>query len=198
MIFPIPVTHRMTPRSTKVLTWNKPQSRRFTITRHSSKDWIISAIKIFPVWSKRTQVHRQSNFLALKRNNRSQRDFGKSSEFQENELVLKSNLAIAYFLNSEPETAKELLVSIISALEKNKSSIMSVQSDNIKSLYLKAMANLLVINLVKNDLSECIFDSPNNFWHQKLGDNLSNKIFQFLVEIPINKREIFVQECIYI
>jgi hypothetical protein len=143
-------------------------------------------------------VHRPSNFLALKRKNRSQRDFSKSSEFQENELVLKSNLAIAYFLNSEPDTAKELLVSIITALEKNKSSIMSVQSDNIKSLYLKAMANLLVINLVKNELSECIFDFPINFCQQKLGDNLSNKIFQFLVEIPINKREIFVQECIYI
>lgn len=77
--------------------------------------------------------------------------------------MLKSNLAIAYFLNSEPDTAKELLVSIITALEKNKSSIMSVQSDNIKSLYLKAMANLLVINLVKNELSECFFDFPINF-----------------------------------
>ena len=102
----------------------------------------------------------------------------------EMDLVLKSNLAIAYFLNSEVDMARDIILDCISHIEKNKSATMHLQNDNIKSLYIKLLVNLIVVYIVKNDQSDC--------------DQASQKLFNFLIEIPVNKRSLFVQECIYI
>lgn len=118
-------------------------------------------------------------------NNKSHMDSKNKADINvEMDLVLKSNLAIAYFLNSELDMAKDILLDCISQIERNKSATMHLQNDNIKSLYLKLLVNLIVVYLVKNNLSEC--------------EKVSEKLFHFLIEIPINKRPIFVQECIYI
>lgn len=67
------------------------------------------------------------------------------------DLVLKSNLAIAYFLNSEVDMARDIILDCISHIEKNKSATMHLQNDNIKSLYIKLLVNLIVVYIVKND-----------------------------------------------
>ena len=63
----------------------------------------------------------------------------------ENVLILKSSLAVAYFLNSQTSQSSALLQDCLFTLEKNDSQLIS-RSETTKSLYIKILALQILVH----------------------------------------------------
>jgi tetratricopeptide (TPR) repeat protein len=101
----------------------------------------------------------------------------------ENVLILKSSLAVAYFLNSQTQQSSNLLNECLKTLESN-NSILANRSETTKSLYIKILANKILVHCVENDIPQC--------------NSTESKLISFLNEIPLHQRFPFIRESIYI
>ena len=98
-------------------------------------------------------------------------------------LLLRSNLAVAYFLKSDIENAYKLLNECLENLERSSFKV-ELQKDNVKSLYIKVLCNLIVIFMVDNNIEGC--------------NLIEDKLINFQSSIPVEQRGKLIRECIYI
>lgn len=79
---------------------------------------------------------------------------GKSPNHLENLITIKSNLGIAYYFNNEIDKAIFFNNEALKLINQNGRTI-DRQLENIQSLYLKIMCNLIVFKMVKKEDEEC-------------------------------------------
>lgn len=80
---------------------------------------------------------------------------GKSPNHIENLITIKSNLGIAYYFNNEVDKAIYYNNEALKLISQNGRTI-DRQVENIQSLYLKIICNLIVFKMVKKEDDECI------------------------------------------
>lgn len=79
---------------------------------------------------------------------------GKSPNHLENVVTIKSNLGIAHYFNNEIDKAIHYNEEALGMIHQNGRS-MDRQLENIQSLFIKILCNLIVFRMVKKEDEEC-------------------------------------------